>query len=158
MIVRRVSSRIIIKKLSVEDAPTVYKLIDQSREQLQNLQWTQSATLESVVEFIKSKECSADQLYGIYHSKTFAGCIEIRRKEWYHELGYWLGFDFRGYGIMHLVTKYLVDNLINNTDYPICAKVKRENKSSLSILHNAGLNIVGSDETWNYLLRAKDGI
>ncbi len=150
----KISDDIYLKGPLDINAEELYTLIDDSREHLQNLVWVQSATLASTIEFLKMKSISKDKLKGIYYKGHIAGNIEFRDKGSNIELGYWLGYEFRGKGIMKTVVKQTADDLAKT--HSISAKVKLLNKTSFAILNNAELHEVSRDEEWIYLLRPKN--
>lgn len=105
-----------IKLLNEEDSSKVYLLIEESRSELINLIWSKEATLESTLKFIKDKIEIEDKIFGIFHYGNLAGVLELRKKETFSELGYWLGTKYRGKGLMKEAVKMLVDKEIKNTD------------------------------------------
>lgn len=151
-----VSTRIHLYPLTLKDAPALYALVDKSRDHLTNLVWAKDATLESVTEFIHKKQFGKEKIFGIYHNGIIAGVIETRNKGWHAELGYWLGHEFRGYGIMTKVVKYMTDSLAGKI--AISATIKVGNESSLAILKHAGLMPVSEADGWISMLRPRDGI
>lgn len=128
---------ITVQLLTVEDSEKVYQLIAESRSELKNLIWSQNATLESTIVFIKNKKQSQDQIFGVFNNDTLIGVLELRKKEEFTELGYWLGTKYSGQGLMKLAVKNLVDKQFNlNT---VIAHIRANNKASYQILKYAGL-------------------
>lgn len=151
---------ITIQLLTVEYAKAVYKLIDESRPQLKNLIWSQNATLESTIIFIQNKQQSQDNIFGVFHNDNLIGVLELRKKESFSELGYWLGTQYRGQGLMKFAVKNLVDKQIKlNT---IIAHIRETNKASYQILKYAGLTYDHSElwqgEEWLHLKRDKESL
>jgi len=144
--------------LKVEDAHSVYRLIDESRSQLKNLVWSQTATLESTTNFIDYKIKSPDNIYGIYSDDNLVGVLELRKKQDMLELGYWVGSKYRGQGFMKIAVKQLVD--IESKNYTITAHIREKNQASYKILQYAGLIFdhveLWEGEQWVHLKREKN--
>lgn len=157
LIVIEKNQTIEIKRLDSKDGQIVYSLIEESREDLKNLVWSQSATLESTEKFLMDKNNSQDQVYGVFLDNTLVGVLELRKKEEFSELGYWLGSHYRGNGIMKLAVKALVDEKIKET--PIIAHIREKNHPSHKILEFAGLDYdhceIWENEEWLHLKRSQ---
>lgn len=147
-----------IQLLNEEDSSKVYSLIEESRSELRNLIWSKEATLESTLKFIKDKIEIDDKIFGIFHYGNLAGVLELRKKETFSELGYWLGTKYRGKGLMKEAVKMLVDKEIKKTD--IIAHIREINNSSHKVLKYAGLEYdhteVWNNENWIHLKRSKE--
>lgn len=147
-----------IKLLVITDAAQLYQLIDQSRMQLTNLVWSQSATLESTITFLENKLASSDKVHGIFQNKKLVGVLELRKKEDMFELGYWVGTKYRGRGIMKTAVKQLVDHQVKY--HAIIAHIRQSNEASLKVLTNAGLKYDHTEmwqgEPWIHLKIDKD--
>lgn len=147
-----------IRLLNISDGQSLYNLIEYSRPELKNLCWSKNATLDSTIEFIKMKEQSLDNAYGIFKNNTLIGVLELRKKETMSELGYWLGTQFRGKGLMKLAVKCLVDNEIKKGI--IIAHIRKTNKASFKVLKYAGLKYshteIWNNEDWLHLKRNKE--
>ena len=146
-----------IEPLTIEHGETLYHLIDESRLQLKNLIWSQNATLNSTKKFIADKNQSQDKIFGVFYKEILIGVLELRKKENFSELGYWLGTKYRGHGLMKIAVKNLVDEEIMNGS--IIAHIRETNKASYKILHYAGLHYDHSElwqnEEWLHLKRSK---
>lgn len=110
------------------------------------------------MKFIKDKIEIEDKIFGIFHYGNLAGVLELRKKETFSELGYWLGTKYRGKGLMKEAVKILVDKEIKNTD--IIAHIREINNSSHKVLKYAGLEYdhteVWNNENWIHLKRSKE--
>lgn len=126
-----------LKLLTTEDAPIVYSLIDQSRAHLGNLVWAHTATLDSTAAFLAEKSTSSDTVRGIFEEGALVGVIELRAKEQEMELGYWLGSEYRGRGIMRSAVKMLVDEVVETTT--VIGHIRATNVASNHTLTFAGL-------------------
>lgn len=69
-----------IKPLTIHDTEVVYHLIDQSRADLKNLIWSQSATLESTKKFIEYKNNTKDKVFGVFQDNSLVGILELREE------------------------------------------------------------------------------
>lgn len=147
-----------IEPLTIEHSETLYHLIDESRSELKNLIWSQNATLNSTKKFIADKNQSQDNIFGVFYEDILIGVLELRKKEKFSELGYWLGTKYRGYGLMKTAVKNLVDEKIINGS--IIAHIRANNKASYNILKYAGLHYDHSElwenEQWLHLKRNKE--
>ena len=147
-----------IKLLSLSDSAQLYQLIEESRLELSNLVWSQSATLDSTINFLKNKLASSDKVHGVFHHENLVGVLELRNKENNFELGYWVGTQYRGKGIMKAAVKQLVDKEIKKST--IVAHIRQCNQASLKVLMNAGLTYdhteIWQDEPWTHLKREKE--
>lgn len=148
-----------IKLLTLKDTAKLYQLIDESREQLTNLVWSQSATLESTISFLENKLASNDKVHGVFHNTNLVGVLELRKKEQdIFELGYWVGTQYRGKGFMKNAVKELVAQEVKST--AIIAHIRECNHASFKVLTNAGLNYDHTEmwqgEPWLHLKREKE--
>lgn len=103
-----------LKILTLDDAPALFELTDQNRDHLRVwLPWVdKNQTVEDSRNFIKSTlvQLSHDNGFqaGIWFEGRLAGVVghhAVNRAHDYTTLGYWLGEDFQGYGIMTLAVK-----------------------------------------------------
>lgn len=147
-----------IKALNLKHTNMLYDLIDSSREQLKNLTWSQTATLDSTKQFIVNKNKSEDQVHGVFYDNILVGVLELRKKENnIFELGYWLGTQYRGQHIMPCAVKTLVESKVEDTT--IVAHIKETNLASYKVLNHAGLvyshKEVWEGENWIHLKRTQ---
>jgi len=106
-------------------AATIFKLVDQDRAYLREwLSWV-DATLcqDDTLSFIRAtrEQFAANQSItaGIWRHGRFAGVIGTHKIDWLlHkvELGYWLGEEFQGSGIMTDACRVLIEHLFNELD------------------------------------------
>lgn len=148
---------LLVRPLRGDDAMVVYNLIDESRKELKNLVWSQSATLESTTSFIDAKLNSLDKIFGVFYEENLVGVLELRKKEDMLELGYWVGTKYRGKGFMKIAVKKLVDNEIKT--HTVTAHIRETNQASHKILQYAGLEFdhveIWQGEQWVHLKRSK---
>lgn len=139
-----------IRELTPDDAAAVYAQVDASRDYLANLTWAHSASLQSVTQFIQAAIASPSRkVYGIFEDGEFCGCIELRQFQDHCEIGYWLGYAFRGRHVL----QGALGELKNQVSWEhMTAKVKHNNHRSYHILHSIfNMEEVRQDETWRYL-------
>ena len=150
-----ITSRIKLEELRPDHAEPLYELIDKSRSELLNLAWAEAATLESVKKFIDTPRGKRNV---ILVNGKIAGMIEtwMPDADGFVTLGYWLGTEFRGYGIMQLVVKKVTDLIVSYA--PIKAKIRRGNKKSLRMLQAGGFTIYGLSTDWVYFMRPQKDI
>ena len=98
-----------LKVLEQADAAELFALIDTNRSHLRQwLPWIDAnASINESVNFIQSAELQQKENLsfqcGIYHQKKLAGVIGFHRIDWINritEIGYWLGEEYQGKGIM----------------------------------------------------------
>ena len=137
-----------LRRGSVRDTKELYDLIDRNREHLTNLVWVKSATLQSTWEFLDGVECALETFRLIVVNGKIAGCITLRHGNECDIIGYWLGHEYRGDGIM----KEAVAQMIRHWPRAIRAQIREANSASMAILEGAGFMYMGKflkdDEYW----------
>lgn len=113
-----IDEEIELKILEDRHAEEDYLLIDKNRNYLRQwLPWLDNTTsIEDVNKFIKSclQQFANNEGFtvGIWYKGDFAGVIGYHEVNWSHKkvsIGYWLGYEFTGLGIMTRVCKAMVD-------------------------------------------------
>ncbi|ORX93290.1 acyl-CoA N-acyltransferase [Basidiobolus meristosporus CBS 931.73] len=116
----KVTNHCSIKPLSPTEAEGLFALTDSSRAHLSVfLPWLDSVkTAEDSRKFILDAEQQLQEnnglQLGVYSDKVLAGVLGVHKINWtnsYATLGYWLGKEFLGQGLMTSATRYLVDRL-----------------------------------------------
>ena len=142
-----------LRRGSARDTKELYDLIDRNREHLTNLVWVKSATLQSTWEFLDGVECALETFRLIVVNGKIAGCITLRHSHETSMIGYWLGHEFRGQGIM----KAAVKEMLKGVDRPVRAQIRCTNLSSMAILEDFGFMITNKflkeNEYWIDLVR-----
>lgn len=105
-----------LKVLVEEDAERMFRLIDQNRMHLREwLPWIDStrepANTRGFIEgTVRLKELNQGIHYGIWYEGSFAGTLGVHGINWANRnttIGYWLGVQFQGRGLMtHAVYQY----------------------------------------------------
>ena len=128
---------LVLRPLSVEDAPALFRLIEADRERLgQWLPWVDDTRTESdstrfIVDAAEERQRRRSLVLGIYVDDELAGTIGLHYIEWFDrsaELGYWiasrreaqgwvtraahgvLGFAFRAAGLNRVVIRCAIGN------------------------------------------------
>jgi ribosomal-protein-serine acetyltransferase len=118
----RVDPEIELKKIRVEHSQELFELIDASREHLREfLPWldmckTYSDELKFIEEMTERFEQSKSLDLGIFYRGKIVGVIGTHELDWVNRktsLGYWLGKDFQGKGIIVRSCRALIDYLFN---------------------------------------------
>lgn len=104
-----VDEEITLRHIQVEDAKELFRLTEDSREQLREwLPWVDATkTEENSLSFIKitldSYEAKKALNYGVFFNGELAGMVGFNSIDWSNRIafiGYWLANDFQGNGIM----------------------------------------------------------
>ncbi len=107
-----------LKVLGQSDAPGLFALIDANRSFLRQwLPWIDAnASMNESISFIQSAELQQKENLsfqcGIYHHNALAGVVGFHRIDWINriaEIGYWLGDEYQGKGIMTKSCRTLVN-------------------------------------------------
>lgn len=112
-----------LRALTERDAPALFHLSDKNRAHLRQwLGWVDAnQTVEGEIAFIRSLEAEYDVngrvTYGIYYKGQIAGTIGFNTIDWVNrkaEIGYWLGADFQGHGLITRSCKVLIDHAFHD--------------------------------------------
>ncbi|MCP4911684.1 MAG: GNAT family N-acetyltransferase [Oligoflexia bacterium] len=145
-----------------EDAKELFELTDRNREHLKEwLPWLDRNTKEEdSLGFIKmvtsQREKNNGLQFAICYEGQIAGVVGHHKIDWGNKntpLGYWLGNDFGGKGIMTRACQALIDYSFNDLNLhlvSICAAV--ENKKSRAVIERLGLKLDGilREREWLY--------
>jgi len=114
----KVDDEIILKLLEDEEAETLFLLVDKNRSYLREwLPWVDTnTTIEESRLFIKTAAEQHEQNLGfqcgIWFHNQLAGVIGFHRIDWMNrnvEIGYWLGAEFQGHGIITKACRTMID-------------------------------------------------
>jgi ribosomal-protein-serine acetyltransferase len=148
MFTYKIDEEISLKLVELKDAERVFNVTDNSRDYLREwLPWLDMTTsVEDTRGFIKSclKSYSENKTMTtfILYKGEIVGTAGYNKIDWSNKIayiGYWLGKDYQGHGIMTKVAKALTDYAINDLKLnrvDISAAV--ENKRSRSIPERLG--------------------
>jgi len=117
LFIYRIDPNTYLRILELRDAEQVFKLVDKDRENLAKyLPWVTSSKAMTDTEAFISAELGRYAknngfTSGIFYKDEFVGCIGIHDVNWSNKktsIGYWLGSEFQGNGIMSLSCKGIV--------------------------------------------------
>lgn len=110
-----------MRLLEERHAPVVYTRIERDRDYLREwLPFVDATTSEDdTLSFIRAslEQFSSNEGFsaGIWNNGEFAGVIGTRKIDWLNrrvEVGYWIGREFQGQGIMTGACRVVVDHLL----------------------------------------------
>lgn len=113
-----IDENIILKNLVETDAAELFALTDRSRDSLREwLPWLDGTKTEAdSFQFIQNAQASYGEkkslICGIFYQGKLAGIAGFNSIDWMNQntyIGYWLGTDFQGNGIMTNTVKALID-------------------------------------------------
>lgn len=142
-----------LKILRPEDAKALFALTDRNREHLKEwLPWLDHNTTEvDSLNYIKTtmKQFGDNQgvIMGIWFQKELAGVVGHHQISWANKttsLGYWLGREFAGKGVMTKACRALIDYSFNELSLN-CLEIAAatENKKSRAIPERLGFHLEG---------------
>lgn len=142
MVHHAVRDELDLRQLALHDAEALYALTDANREHLRPwLPWVDSTTSVADTEaFIRAgiEQHARDDGFqaGIWYRGRLAGTIGLhylRRPEGETEIGYWLGAEFTGLGLMtdavRALTKYALEELGMARIVIRCASANRRSRA-----------------------------
>ncbi|MGN8842484.1 GNAT family N-acetyltransferase [Niallia sp. HCP3S3_B10] len=148
MFIHKIDEEVSLKLIELRDSESIFDLTNKSRSYLREwLPWLDITTkLEDTVEFVKlslkgfSENKSLSTV--IIYKGSIVGVAGFNSLNWSNrtaQIGYWLGEEYQGNGIMVRVAKSLTDyafSYLNVNKVEIRAAI--ENKKSRSIPENLG--------------------
>lgn len=143
MFTRQVNEAIYLRMLSARDADDLFSLTDRSRDYLQKwLSWLEGTTsVEDSLQYIKHTFYAYNNRQGvhagIFYHEELVGVVAFHRLDYTNRIGtigYWLGEEFQGKGIMtdavaSIVTYGFEDLRLNRIEI----RVAPENTASRAI-------------------------
>jgi ribosomal-protein-serine acetyltransferase len=151
-----------LKLLTYEDAEALFALIDSCRPHLRKwLPWVDSAkTVEDSKAFIEEalQKFAAGNGFetGIWHKGQFAGVIGLHYIDHANKktsIGYWLGEQFQGLGLMTKACKAFIDYAFNELKlHRVEIRCAVDNKKSRAIPERLGFTNEGTirEAEWLY--------
>lgn len=162
MIRLTVNADIELRLLEVEDAEELFALVDRNREHLRHwLPWVDGTTtvedsrqfrLQGLERFAENGSFDA----GIWHKGKLAGVIGLHRIAWAERkssIGYWLGEEFQGKGLMTMACRAILQYAFEELELNrIEIKVATGNARSGAIPERLGFTHEGvlRDDGWLY--------
>lgn len=144
----KVDEEISLKLLAYEDAKEIFALADRSREHLQP--WLPWINFTSSVEDSRQFIAGALKRYAdedglavcILFNGAIAGVIELHEIDWGNKrtsIGYWMGADYKGRGILTRSCRSLFDYVFNHLSLNrIEIRAAYENKKSRAVPERLG--------------------
>ncbi len=109
-----VSDEIQLTRITLSDAPDIFRAIDENRESLRT--WLPfvdfTASVDDSVAFVQGTEQSQDQVFVIRYNGTFAGLIGLKAIDQANhkaEIGYWLIPTNEGKGLVTRCCQRLIE-------------------------------------------------
>lgn len=148
MFIHKIDEEVSLKLVELRDAERVFELTDHSREYLREwLPWLDFTTsVEDTKGFIKSclkgyAENTSMTTFILFRGEI-VGTASYNKIDWTNKIayiGYWLGQDYQGNGIMTKVAKTLTDYAFNELGLnKVSISAAVENKRSRSIPERLG--------------------
>ncbi|MBE1556789.1 GNAT family N-acetyltransferase [Sporosarcina limicola] len=143
-----IDNKIKLKMLDLQDAEPLFTLMDQSKESLK--EWLpfidNNKSLANTEAFIKStmQQFSDNNGFqaGIWYEGKIAGVIGFHKIDWNNKstsIGYWLGKDYEGSGLMTKSVQTFVNHAIVELNLNrVEIRVAEENKKSRAIPERLG--------------------
>lgn len=153
-----VDDEITLKQMQSADVEALYSIIDRNREHLSRFGDETATNYPSLESYqLRLAVPSPDEYrFGIWDQDEAVGFIKLTKQaQGTAEIGYWLGEEFTGKGLMRKsadsLTKYAINSLGFNE---VTARVVKENAASLKVLQSIGYEIIGDDpkDATQYLL------
>lgn len=145
----RVDDEIILREFAVSDSKVIYNLIDNNREYISHLNGNAAAKYpneQAVVESIEDPSNHKIRM-GIWYEGEYAGTINLTPESTSIVLGYYLGEEFAGGGIMTKATKAMCDYACGELgELVVSADVHPKNKASQAVLKRSGFNYSHTNE------------
>ena len=148
MFVHKIDENVSLKLIELKDAERVFELTDQSRTYLKEwLPWLDfTKSVEDTKSFIRGclKGYAENQSLNtvILYNGEIVGTAGFNSINWSNNtayIGYWLGEEYQGNGIMTKVAKALTNYAINHLNLnKVEIRVATENKKSRSIPEKLG--------------------
>jgi ribosomal-protein-serine acetyltransferase len=154
MFANTITTRLFLRVLCSADAPALFALTDSNRMDLEKwLPWV-SAT-RSTNDSLRFIESSQEQLksrngfqLGIWFETQLFGVIGIHQIDWENlstSVGYWLGCEYRGMGIMTTCCAVLLDHIFRGLNLNrVEIRCGSDNTKSRAIPERLGFRIDGT--------------
>jgi len=142
-----------LRPLELRHCGEIFQLIDRNRKFLRTrLPWVDEVkTLEDIKEFrqkmLRQSANDGTIIAGVWYEGVFAGIVEFSRaagtKCW--ELGYWLGEEYQGKGLVTMSCRSFIDNAFNNQEANrIEIRVEPDNIRSRAVAERLGFTLEGT--------------
>lgn len=153
VIIETADPDIILRQLVPEDAGPLFQLIDSDRPHLSQHGDNTADKYPDEASVLRSiTNNDSDKLrFGIWKKHALLGCANLTPTSPHltasGQLGYWIGTEYEGRGIMKSVARALVQYAETTLKwYAIFGYAHKENRASLRVLYRAGLRRMGIQE------------
>ena len=156
MIYKKIDNDFYLKQLQVEDSEQLFQLVDKNREYLKEwLPWLNyNKSIEDSQKFIidakERYEGNKSFELGIWYKEKLAGVIGLHEIDWKNEktaIGYWLGNDFQGHGLVSQAVQFVFDYCFKELKLKVIEiRCAVDNKKSRVIPEKLGLKFKGIKE------------
>ncbi|MEK6963295.1 MAG: GNAT family N-acetyltransferase [Nanoarchaeota archaeon] len=150
-----VDEEVTLRQFMVEDADTIFALIDRNRKRLSKDGVVAGITYQTVGDVIRSivaPSNSSRLRFGIWANSKYTGTINLTPKDTKAEIGYYLGEEFEGRGYVirsaRRLFQYSFDELKLSEVY---AKIHPKNKKSIALVQRLGFTLDGAQSTQDEL-------
>lgn len=153
MFIREIDEDLTIQQLVLDDAEELFKLTDASRAYLREwLPWvdgttTVDDTLGFIEHTVRGFEEKRSMTLAIRFKGEIVGTAGFNNLDWSNKvayIGYWLGQEYQGHGIMTRVARTLTDYALTDLEMNrVDIRAAYENKKSRSIPERLGFKEEG---------------
>ena len=161
MLTLKIDEDIVLRTLELDDAPSLYLLIDQNRSHLREwLPWVdaQTGVEDSRMFILTTQQQFASNLgfqTGIWFRGQLAGVIGFHNVDWVNrsvEIGYWISAAHQGYGIVTKACRRLVDYALEEFGLNrVQIRCATGNRKSCAIIERLGFNREGMTHQAEFL-------
>ena len=144
---------LILKTLEDADAPELFALVDRNRAYLRQwLPWLDSNTsVNNTLDFIKNVQLQENNglgfQTGIWFRGKIAGVIGFHPIDWMNrvvEIGYWLGAEYQGHGLVTRACRQLVAYAFDDFQLRrVQIRCAKGNRKSCAIIERLGFVLEG---------------
>jgi len=148
-----INGDLVLRSLVVDDAPALFLLVDQNRTYLREwLPWVdaQTSVEDSRIFILTTQQQYVSNLgfhTGVWFRGQLAGVVGYHSIDWTNksvEIGYWLGAQFQGHGIVTKACRRLVDYAFEEFKLNrVQIRCATGNKKSCAIIERLGFNREG---------------
>lgn len=115
----------------------LYRIVDESRQHLAKLSWAATVTESGLRKHLRE----SSNLWVVKNNDQLCGCLQLRDEGEGYSIGYWIGKEFAGRGIM----KAAVAIAVGRADKPIAAHLRMTNAASRRVLESNGFKSYPSE-------------
>lgn len=158
---QRIRNDLKIRLIEINDSKELFNLIDTNREHLYKwLPWVNfTRTEEDSVEFISMAQSDYENLksvqYALIYKNQIAGMFginEINKRNKSVSLGYWLGEEYQGNGIVIDSAKFIIEHLFNKENiHRIEIRADKNNLKSRAVPEKLNFSLEGVLKDADYI-------